>query len=135
MRSLGGMGLEQDYVIRLIRRVVEAIARALKLSSGGNSEEAEKVLKDASISALGMELEILTMMDARSALELLGTRERALVFAQLLEAQGEIANSPGAAHRKFLHALEVLDLLEQRSPNHSEVREFRDRVSKRLASS
>jgi hypothetical protein len=105
---------ERDYVMRLVKQVAELIARALKLASAAKPEEALATLRAACGQALGMEYEVLSMLDARSAIELLGQPERALAFIQLLEAMGDVDARSGESLRaltRYQHALELAEVL------------------------
>jgi hypothetical protein len=105
---------ERDYVMRLVKQVAELIARALKLASAAKPEEALATLRAACGQALGMEYEVLSMLDARSAIELLGQPERALAFIQLLEVMGDVDARSGESLRaltRYQHALELAEVL------------------------
>lgn len=69
VRMLG----ERDYVMRLIKQLAEFIARVLEVASTQQADEALATLRAACGQALGMEYEVLSMLDAKSAIELLGT--------------------------------------------------------------
>ena len=103
---------ERDYVMRLVKQLAEFIARALKLANAAKPEEALATLRAACGQALGMEYEVLSMLDAKSAVELLGDRSRVAAFIQLVEAMGDVdlpANEPMRARTRYQHALELAE--------------------------
>lgn len=99
--------IERDYVMRLIKRLAELIAQALKLSKSGKHEEAQALLESGCQSVLGMPYGALALVDSASAAELLAQPHRIKAFAQLLEAAAEIAPSEAARRAKMRHALEM----------------------------
>lgn len=73
----------------MAKQLAEAIARALKLANAAKVEEAPAILRAACAETLGIEYSVLSMLDAKSAIELLGSKERVLAFIQLVEAMGD----------------------------------------------
>jgi hypothetical protein len=109
---------ERDYVMRLVKQLAELIARALKLASTAKHEEALATLRAACGQALGMEYEVLSMLDAKSAVELLGQKERVLAFIQLVEAMGDVDAKAGETLRsltRYQHAFELAQALGEKS--------------------
>lgn len=104
---------ERDYVMRLVKQLAEFIARVLKVASTQQADEALSTLRAACGQALGMEYEVLSMLDARSAVELLGEPARVLAFIQLVEAMGDVdaKTEPMRALTRYRHALELADVL------------------------
>lgn len=101
------MQLRDDFLMRSIERLVELIVRALKL---GNPTRGVDLLKQGCGQTLGMEFDVLAMLDARSALDLLERPERAAAFVRLLRALSELQRQAGdelAATRHELHAREL----------------------------
>lgn len=110
---------ERDWVMRVVKQLAELIARALKLGDEKKRDEAIEVLQSACGSVLGMEYRVLAMLDAHAAVDLLGTAERAMAFAQLLEAMGDVELSSAEALRaqvRFQHALELVREVCRRWP-------------------
>ncbi len=89
--------------------IATPIARALKLSSAEKTDEALATLRAACGQALGMEYEVLSMLDAKSAVELLGERSRVTAFLQLLEAMGDVDDQALRAQTRYQHALELAE--------------------------
>lgn len=107
--------------MRLVKQLAEAIARALKLASTAKHEEALATLRAACGQALGMEYEVLSMLDAKSAVELLGQPERVLAFIQLVEAMGDVDSRAGESLRaltRYQHALELAEELGDEALRH-----------------
>jgi hypothetical protein len=96
---------ERDYVLRLAKQLAEAVARALKLSREAKPGEAASSLVEACSSTLGIEHRVLSMLDARSAVELLGEPERVAAYVQLVEAMADVEGKPALR----LRALELCD--------------------------
>lgn len=108
---------ERDYVMRLVKQLAEFIARALKLANAAKPEEALATLRAACGQALGMEYEVLSMLDAKSAVELLGEKARVMAFIQLVEAMGDVdarGNEPVRALTRYQHALELAEAVGDR---------------------
>lgn len=111
---------ERDFILRLIKQLVEVIARALKAGKAGQRDEAQALLEAGCLSLLGMDFRSLAMVDAASAAGVLGDATRVLVLARLVAAMGELASTAGdqahaASHR--LHALELALEARARKPD------------------
>ncbi len=111
---------ERDFILRLIKQLVEVIARALKAGKAGQSDEAQALLEAGCLSLLGMDFRSLAMVDAASAAGVLGDATRVLVLARLVAAMGEVASTAGeqahaASHR--VHALELALEARARKPD------------------
>lgn len=79
--------------MRLTKQLAEAIARALKLRSEGREEESKQSLTDVCAQVLGVEHRVLNMLDAASAVALLGEKSRVEAYAQLLDAMGDASRA------------------------------------------
>jgi hypothetical protein len=109
---------EDDFILRAVKRLAEFIARALGLASSQKLEEARRTLYDAAGSVLGLELSTLAMIDAKSAVSLLGDWRRVLATTELLGALAQIelrAGDVAKARTHVAHALSMLDVLEPRA--------------------
>ncbi|MEW5741454.1 MAG: hypothetical protein AB1938_21210 [Myxococcota bacterium] len=114
---------ERDWVMRLVKQLADFIARALKLASEQRREEALEVLRQTCSTQLGMEYEVLSMLDAAAAVDLLGEPSRALAFVQLVDAMAEVeqrCNEPLRAEARRRHADELCAAIVQRWPRHAE---------------
>lgn len=82
-----------DSLMRLVKQLAEAIARAMKLRVAGDDVKSKQVLKDAAGELLGIEHRVLELHDAKSAVELLGDKARVDAYVQLVEAMGDAARA------------------------------------------
>jgi hypothetical protein len=64
--------IRKDYIERLIEQLAAAFAALMKLRRERRTEEAQQLIRDTALSALGMEYSTLTMADAASTARLLG---------------------------------------------------------------
>ncbi|MGV3622597.1 MAG: hypothetical protein ACO1OB_17390 [Archangium sp.] len=78
-----------DYVMRLVKQLAELLARAMKLKTAGDEAKSKEVLKSACGELLGIEFQVLDMLDAKTAVELLGEKPRVDAYVQLVEALGD----------------------------------------------
>ena len=127
---------ERDYVMRLVKQLAAFIARALALSSSAKPEEALATLREACSSALGMEYQVLSMLDAKSAVELLGEPARVLAFIRLVEAMGDVDArwvEPVRALTRYQHALELTEALLARRADLAEATELATRLRTKTA--
>lgn len=109
---------EDDFILRAVKRLAEFIARALGLASTQKLEEARRTLHDAAGSVLGLELTTLAVIDAKSAVSLLGDWRRVLAATDLLGALAQVelkAGDTAKARRHVSHALSLLDELQPRA--------------------
>lgn len=81
-----------DYVMRLVKQLAEVLARAMKLKVA-DERKSKEVLKNACGELLGIEFSVLDMLDAKSAVELLGEKPRVVAYLQLVEALGDAARA------------------------------------------
>lgn len=81
------------YHGRLIKQLADVIYRAQNLQVEGQEEKAKQVLADACGELLGVEHRVLNMLDAKSAVALLGERARVDAYAQLVESMGDTARA------------------------------------------
>jgi hypothetical protein len=123
------MHLEDDYVLKQVKRLAEFLARALGLAGKNQLDEAVEVLRQASAQLLGIEFKVLTMLDARTAVELLGARPRVLAWVQILEHVTRVENEA----RYGLQALEVLQELDSRDGPHDDSGQLAERIAEILS--
>ncbi|MFT3709923.1 MAG: hypothetical protein QM817_20015 [Archangium sp.] len=107
---------EDDFILRAVKRLAEFIARALGLASTQKLEEARRTLHDAAGSVLGLELTTLEVIDAKSAVSLLGDWRRVLAATDLLGALAQIELKAGDAGKARLHVSHALSLLDELQP-------------------
>ncbi len=102
--------LERDYVMRLVKQVVDLLALALGLKKAGKFDEAIQVLENGCLSLLGMPYSALALVDSKSAADLLGQPARVVAFGRLLEERASVEEAKGdllAAASRRLHATEI----------------------------
>lgn len=110
---------ERDWVMRLVQQLAQFIARALKLADASKRDEAIELLREGCAGQLGMEYDVLAMLDAPAAVDLLGDAQRARAFADLLDAMAEVERRGGDALRAEVrqrHADEVRAAIARRWP-------------------
>jgi sugar diacid utilization regulator len=104
-------GFREDYIERMIQKLVEALAAILKAGKAQKTDEALDLIQQTSLSLFGMEYRMLITIDAGSVAGLLGHPEKIKALAKLVSAEAELlqqrGDSEGAAHR-LGHALALL---------------------------
>ncbi len=109
--------VERDFILRLVKQLVELVARALKLARGQKKDEAVEVLEAGCVTLLGIDFRALTLVDTASAVDLLGTVPRMVAFAKLLVGLSDVYAACGdepLATARARHAAEVaLEVLER----------------------
>ena len=85
----------EDYVSRQIRTIAAMIARMIGLRLNGESEQARIELEQAYTLLLGPQAALVRGVDAATAVRLIGSREKVLSFAQLLEEEAEQEDDTG----------------------------------------
>lgn len=115
---------ERDWVMRVVQQLAQFIARALKLADASKRDEAIEVLREGCAGQLGMEYEVLAMLDAEAAVDLLAEPQRAVAFAQVVEAMAEVearCHEPLRAEARRRHADELAEVIARRWPGHAAV--------------
>src|SRR2546428_13890882 len=90
----------EDYMSRQIRAIAAMIARMMGLRLSGEAEKAKLELEEAYTLRLGPQAALVRRVDAATAARLIGSREKVLSFAQLLEEEAEQESDEG--RRAFL---------------------------------
>ncbi len=102
---------EKDFLKRQIKLLAKAVARAASLGRGGRLEDAQQELRTACGDGLGLDLELLALLDCERAIAALGSAERVRAYASLLEAQADLddlANQPERARACRARAAKLL---------------------------
>lgn len=86
--------LRDDFLMRLITRIGDLIARAIRLAKQGKHDEATRSIEDAYKNELGMPRAMLDRLDAATAARTLGG-EKSVVLAALLDAEAQLAQLAG----------------------------------------
>jgi hypothetical protein len=113
-------GIREDYIERMIERLVAALAAILKAGKSQKTEEALDLVHQTSLSLFGMEYRMLITIDAGSVAGLLEHPEKLKALAKLVSAEAELLHQRGdteaAAHR-LGHALALLQQVQSRRKN------------------
>jgi hypothetical protein len=92
------MGLEDDYLVRTIKKLVEAIARIAGLRKEGALDEAQAAVEDA-YRALGVGRATVGRLDPASVALLLGSRDKLAAMVRLVDEESELARALGDTTR------------------------------------
>jgi hypothetical protein len=131
-------GIREDYIERMIERLVAALAAILKAGQSQKTEEALDLVHQTSLSLFGMEYRMLITIDAGSVAGLLEHPEKLKALAKLVSAEADLlqqrGDTEGAAHR-LGHALALLEEARRRRTNpdsetESLLRGVRDRLTR-----
>ena len=103
---------QRDYLLRMIEQAAQALARALRLFREQKQDEAEQQLASG-YAALGLDPDLLGMLDAHTLRAQWGDEEMLAMAARLLLCDAELRlgrGDGGVAQRRFkaarkLHAL------------------------------
>ncbi|HEX8825834.1 MAG TPA: hypothetical protein VF794_38340 [Archangium sp.] len=110
-------GIREDYIERMIEKLVAALAVILKAGKTQKTEEALDLVHQTSLSLFGMEYRMLLTIDAASVAELLGHPEKIKALAKLVSAEADLlqqrGDAVGVAHR-LGHALALLQEAHRR---------------------
>jgi hypothetical protein len=105
-------GIREDYIERMIEKLVAALAAILKAGKTQKAEEALDLVHQTSLSLFGMEYRMLITIDAASVAGLLGHPEKIKALAKLVSAEADLlqqrGDAVGVAHR-LGHALALLE--------------------------
>lgn len=102
--------VERDWVMRIVKQLVELLARALKLKTEKRFDEAAQTIEGGCAELLGLDFKALALVDSASAAQLLGEVARIRVFARLLEELADVYRLDGdeaRARARARHALEM----------------------------
>ncbi len=108
--------IREDYIERQIQKLAAVFKALLKAREEQRPEDALKLIRETSLSVLGMEYSALTMADAASTALLLGHPVRVVGLARLVVEEGELLRAQGKETRASLRWSLALELfLEARS--------------------
>ena len=127
--------LDRQGLLRLIQRISDGLASALKKASGGEPDEALEALRQLCSEELGMDLSVLSMLDPKSAVDLLGSHQRVFAFVQILEAMADIeqVKDPARALIRYRQAFQVGAVLNDRDGEKAQLVELLARVLSRIS--
>jgi hypothetical protein len=123
--------VDRDSVTRLVKQLLELIARALTLKADNKHGEALEVLESGSLLLLGVDFRTLVLVDSTSGAELLKEVTRIRGFAQLLEAMAEVEASRGNTRQALgrqRHAVELYAEVLKRRPADAEAQAALERL-------
>jgi len=103
--------IREDYIERLIQQLAAAFKALVKARQEQRPEEALQLIRETSLSLLGMEYSALTMADAASTARLLGHPLRVVGLARLVVEEGELLRAQGQETRASLRWSLALELL------------------------
>jgi NAD-specific glutamate dehydrogenase len=104
---------QRDYILRAVQQAAEALARALKLLLSKKEDEAEQALVEG-YAALGIDRELLLMLDAKSLRSQLADDSKVAMAARLLLGDAELRHARGdskAALRRLRAAIRLAEEL------------------------
>lgn len=125
------MFLDHQALDRQRRRIADSLARARKHGAGGKPEVGLVLLRETCTEVLGVEFSVLSMLDVKSAVELLGSTERVVAFAQLVEAMAAL-ESGDVARKRYEHAFQLAAVQREKKGFVVELDELISRIISRL---
>jgi hypothetical protein len=102
--------LRRDYVMRMIARAVEAIARALGLIKQGEVEPALQQIGEAYDAVLKFDRDLLDVLGTPTLVTMIGEPQLVRMVARISKLEGEIREERGEPHKAlacFRRALEL----------------------------
>lgn len=106
---------QRDYILRAVQQAAEALARALRLLLQKKPEEAEQALQEG-YAALGIDRELLLLLDAVTLRRQLGEEEKLSMAVRLLLGESELRLERGeaaAAARRWRAAARLSEQLAE----------------------
>jgi hypothetical protein len=100
---------QRDYIMRAVQQAAEALARALRALLNKKEDEAEQALAEG-YTALGIDRELLLLLDAASLRSQLADDEKVGMAARLLLGDAEVRQARGesaAALRRLRAAIRL----------------------------
>lgn len=111
--------IREDYVMRLIRQVIEAIARMARLGAQGDHQAARRAAEDA-YDLLGVPAELAAALDSAALAELVGQPDKIRLLARVAIQEAELLRAtgdpPGCADR-YRRAAELILEARTRAPS------------------
>lgn len=124
--------IREDYIERLIQQFAAVFKALLKAREEQRPEDVLKLIRETSLSLLGMEYSALTMADAASTARLLGHPLRVVGLARLVVEEGELLRAQGKETRASLRWSLALELFLEARALGAELRGEDERVFHRL---
>jgi hypothetical protein len=103
-----------DYILRQARAIAAVLARIVGLRLDGDPERARSGLEEAYTMLLGPQAALIRRVDSATAVKLIGSSERTLSFASLVDEEAE--QEPDESRQALLRrrAEELRGHVEQR---------------------
>jgi hypothetical protein len=123
---------QNDYVMRLIKQVVQAIARMLTLSNEGSYDEAMRQAETA-WELLGVPEELTTIVDSATLADMLRHPEKIRAASDLSRQQGDVIKAkrdPITAVSHYRRALELALEARARDPRDEDYETIRELVKR-----
>jgi hypothetical protein len=86
---------EDDFVLRMVRKLAQMVAAVLGAAAAGKHEEAEQALEEGYQAALGPHRPMLDLLDGASLASLLEGPEHVRALGQLCEAESQLRSQQG----------------------------------------
>lgn len=109
------MSMFDDYVMRMIKQLTEAIASIVRKLRGGDIDDAARELDQAYDDLLEHNRSFLDMVDTKTLATLLGSSEKVRLLSQLSSIEADIAETRGdtaATTRLRTRAAQLLKLAD-----------------------
>jgi hypothetical protein len=85
----------RDFVMRMIKQLADALARAMKLRREKKLDEALQALGDVTDQILGVPRPILDSLDPKSAAAMLANPFKVRIYARIVAEEAELAAARG----------------------------------------
>jgi hypothetical protein len=101
---------EDDYILRAVRRLTQALASLLGAVAAGKHEDAEEALEEGYQVALGPHRGMLDLLDGATLARLIEDRPRVAGLADLCEAEASLRTQQGHTQLAALRAKQAASL-------------------------
>jgi hypothetical protein len=108
--------LRDDYLMRQAQAIAAILARVIGLRLEGDLEHARAGLEEAYSMLLGSQSGLIRRVDSATVVKLIGSSEKSLAFASLLEEEAEQEPDEGRKERLRARAAELKTLVESKEP-------------------
>ncbi|HYQ89595.1 MAG TPA: hypothetical protein VEU09_08205 [Candidatus Binatia bacterium] len=109
-------GQRDDYVLRQVRAIAAILARIIGLRLDGEPEQARAGLEEAYTMLLGSQAPLIRRVDTSTAAKLIGSSEKTLSFAGLIEEEAEQEKDEGRSALLRARAADLRLQVEQKEP-------------------
>lgn len=108
-----------DYLMRMVAQLTQAIARIVRRADSGERAEAREELAEAYTALLGNDRVFLDMVDTRTLARLVGSADKVRLLAKLSATEARIARleaEPERARRLHERARELASIAHDEAP-------------------